>query len=230
MKRATEVFSFQRRRAESPLVEQVWQTRSEPEESFISAAVSNWEIVVTRQGSTAQLTVLGPETSATAATIPEDATFFGIQFSLGTFMPRLPPGQLVDRALTLTPAGRTSFWLDGSRLAIPTPDDVDALVAKLVRAGTLAHDPLVPAAMAGTAVGLSARSIQRRVSRATGLTPGAIRQIRRAQAAVELLGDGITPPDAAYRAGYSDQPHLTRSLKRFVGHTPAEIATSASAG
>jgi AraC-like DNA-binding protein len=230
MKRATEVFSFQRRPVESPLVEQVWQTRSEPEESFISAAVSNWEIVVTRQGSTAQLTVLGPETSATAATIPEDATFFGIQFRLGTFMPRLPPGQLVDRALTLPAAGNTSFWLDGSRLEIPTPDHVDAFVAKLVRAGTLAHDPLVPAVMAGRAARLSARSIQRRVSRATGLTPGAIRQIKRAQAAVELLCDGVAPPDAAYRAGYSDQPHLTRSLKRFVGQTPAEIATSASAG
>jgi Helix-turn-helix domain len=230
MKRATEVFSFQRRPVQSPLVEQVWQTRSEPEDSFISAAVSNWEIVVTRQGSTAELTIMGPETAATSATIPQDATFFGVQFGLGTFMPRLPPGQLVDRALTLTPAGKRSFWLDGSRLPIPTPDDVDAFVARLVGAGTLAHDPLVPAAMEGTALGLSARSIQRRVSRATGLTPGVIRQIKRAQAAVELLCDGMTPPDAAYRAGYSDQPHLTRSLKRFVGQTPAEIATSASAG
>jgi AraC-like DNA-binding protein len=28
----------------------------------------------------------------------------------------------------------------------------------------------------------------------------------------------------ARRAGYVDQPHLTRSLKRFVGQTPSQIA------
>jgi AraC-like DNA-binding protein len=30
--------------------------------------------------------------------------------------------------------------------------------------------------------------------------------------------------DAAYQAGYADQSHMTRSLKHFIGHTPAQIA------
>ena len=226
MRRARDVFTFEQGAAASPMVEQVWQTHSEPDDAFISVAVSHWEMVVTRQGASAQVTVLGPETTATAATIPQDAEFFGIQFSLGTFMPRLPPGPLVDRALTLPPAPRSSFWLDGSRFAIPGMDDVDAFVAALVRAGTLVHDPVVPAAVGGGVQALSARSVQRRVARATGLTPGAVRQIRRAQAAVELLADGVSPLDAAYQAGYTDQPHLTRSLRRFAGQTPAEIATA----
>ncbi|MCL4303751.1 MAG: hypothetical protein KJ077_49150 [Anaerolineae bacterium] len=29
--------------------------------------------------------------------------------------------------------------------------------------------------------------------------------------------------DVVYQAGYADQPHLTRSLKHFVGQTPAQI-------
>ena len=163
MKRAVELFTFERRSSRSPLIEQTWQTRSEPGESFISVAVSHWEIVVTRQRRTARLTVRGPE-------------FFGIQFSLGTFMPGLPPGQLVDGSLTLPRATRTSFWLDGAGWELPGPDNADVFVDRLVRAGLLVHDPVVPAALAGDVEGLSTRSVERRVSRATGLTRGAIAQ------------------------------------------------------
>jgi AraC-like DNA-binding protein len=41
---------------------------------------------------------------------------------------------------------------------------------------------------------------------------------------VELLGSGVPPLEVARRAGYADQPHLIRSLKRFVGQTPSQIA------
>jgi hypothetical protein len=199
-----------------------------PEEGFISVAASQWEMVVTRQDGPAWLTVLGPATTATTATIPEDAEFFGIRFSLGTFMPRLPPGLLVNRGLTLPPAIRTSVRLDGYRLELPGLDDVDAFVAKLVRTGLLVRDPIAETAVHGQVDGLSARSLQRRVSRATGLTRGGIRQIRRAEAAVRMLTEGVAPIDVALHAGYADQPHLTRSLRRFVGQTPAEILASAS--
>jgi hypothetical protein len=171
------------------------------EESFISVAVSHWEMVVTWQRGMARLTVRGPETRATTSPVPQDAEFFGIQFSLGTFMPGLPPGQLVDRSLTLPQATKTSFWLAGSRWELPGPDNADVFADRLVRAGLLVHDPVVPASLLGEAEGLSARSVERRVSRATGLTRGAIRQIRRAERAVELLSWG-------------------------VGKTPSQIATS----
>ena len=67
MKRAAELFTFELRSSRSPLIEQTWQTRSEPEQSFISVAVSHWEMVVTRQRGAARLTVRGPETTATTA-------------------------------------------------------------------------------------------------------------------------------------------------------------------
>src|SRR5262249_22875694 len=58
----------------------------------------------------------------------------------------------------------------------------------------------------------------------------AIGQIRRAERAAELLCRGVSPLDAAAQVGYPDQPHLTRSLKRFVGRTPSQIAISARGG
>jgi AraC-like DNA-binding protein len=227
MKRAVELFAFEGRSSRSPFIEETWQTRSEPEQSFISVAVTHWEMVVTRQRGTAHLTLRGPETAATMAPIPQDAEFFGIQFSLGTFMPGLPPGRLVDGLLTLPPSTSTSFWLDGSAWELPGPDNADVFVDRLVRAGLLVHDPVASAALQGDVAGLSTRSVERRVSQATGLTRGAIRQIRRAEAAVELLTRGVSPLDVARRAGYADQPHLTRSLTRFVGQTPSQIAASA---
>jgi hypothetical protein len=230
MKRAVELFTFERRSSRTPMVEQTWRTRSEPEDSFISVAVSHWKMVVTRQRGTARLTVRGPETKATTVAIPLEAEFFGIEFSLGSFMPSLPPGKLLDSSLTLPSATKTSFWLDGSEWELPGPDNADVFADKLVRAGLLVHDPVASAALQGDVEGLSTRSVERRMSRATGLTRGAIGQIRRAERAAEMLRRGVSPLDVAGKAGYADQSHLTRSLKRFLGQTPSKIATSARGG
>jgi hypothetical protein len=226
MKRAVELFALEARSSRSPLVEETWQARSEPEESFISVAVTHWEVVVTRQRGAARLTVRGPETRATTVPIPQDAEFFGIHFSVGTFMPGLPPGRLVDRAVTLPAATGGSFWLDGSAWELPGPDTADLFVDGLVRAGLLVHDPVVAEALHGDVEGFSSRSLERRVARATGLSRGAMGRIRRAERAVELLSRGVPASEVARRTGYADQPHLTRSLRRFVGQTPSQIGSS----
>jgi len=70
---------------------------------------------------------------------------------------------------------------------------------------------------------LSLRSVQRRFLRATGLTHGLVVQIERAQRAMKLLQQGVSILDTVDQAGYADQPHLTRALKRLVGQTPAQI-------
>lgn len=227
MKRALELFTLDRRPVCSPFVDETWRSRSEPEESFISVAASHWQMVVTRQWGAARLTVRGPETRATTVPIPHDAEFFGIRFTLGTFIPGLPPGRLVDRSLTLPQATSMSFLLNGSTWELPGPDNADVFVDRLIRAGLLVHDPVASAGVHGDVKGWSTRTVERRVSRATGLTGGAIRQIRRAEVAVELLTRGVSPVDVAHRAGYADQPHLTRSLKRFMGQTPSQIVNAA---
>jgi AraC-like DNA-binding protein len=228
VKRAVELFTIERRPSCSPFIEETWQTRSESEESFISVAASHWEMVVTRQQAAARLTVRGPETKATTVPIPQDAEFFGLQFSLGTYMPSLLPGHLVDRSLTLPPVTRTSFWLDGSAWELPGPGNADVFADRLVRAGLLVHDPVVSGALWGDVRGLSTRTVQRRVSRATGLTRGAIRQIHRTETALSLLAGGMSAAEVARRAGYADQSHLTRSFRRLVGQTPSQIVTSAA--
>ncbi len=227
MKRAVELFTLKTRSSRSVLVDETWQARSEPEESFISVAATHWEIVVTRQRGAARLTVRGPETLATAVPIPQDAEFFGIRFSVGTFMPGLPPSRLVDRAVILPAATPRSFWLDGSAWELPGPDTADVFVDRLARAGHIVHDPVVAEALHRDVEGFSRRSLERRVVRATGLSRGATARILRAERAVELLSRGVAASEVASRAGYTDQPHLTRSLRHLFGQTPAQIGSAA---
>jgi AraC-like DNA-binding protein len=223
MKRAAELFVIDEWGSDSGFVEKAWTSRSEPEPAFISIAVSRWQIVVTTQCDITQLTVRGPETRATVTPIPADAEFFGIVFSLGTFMPAVPLAGLVDRAVTLPAATPSSAWFDGSRWEIPTPANADVFVDRLVRQGLVVHDPVVAESLQADVDGVSTRTLQRRVARATGLTRSTIRQIARAEKAVEALGRGLSPQDVATLLGYADQAHLTRSLKRFIGQTPAQM-------
>ena len=98
-----------------------WQTHSEPEESFISVAVSHWEMVVTRQGDSARLTVRGPETRATTAPIPAGRRVLRDPVHARHVHAGAAAGQLVDRSVTLPPATRRSVRLDGSGWSFPEP-------------------------------------------------------------------------------------------------------------
>jgi AraC-like DNA-binding protein len=216
-------FVFDTRPSDSSFVEAIWRSQSEGGGSFISSAVSNMEMVVTKQKSAISFTVRGPETKASPAPIPEDAEFFGITFKLGTFMPDLPASELVDGSINLPEAASQSFWLYGSTWQFPNFDNADTFVDRLVRQGLLAHEPIVEAALHGQRKELSVRSVQRRFLRATGLTHKTLYQIERARYAMTLLQQGVSILDTVDQAGYYDQPHMTRSLKHLIGQTPAEI-------
>ncbi|MBI4779765.1 MAG: helix-turn-helix transcriptional regulator [Oscillatoriophycideae cyanobacterium NC_groundwater_1537_Pr4_S-0.65um_50_18] len=218
------IFFFEERVSDSSFVETIWRTRSENAGSFISRAVSHWEIVVTRQDGKTTLTLRGPETKATPAPCPANAEFLGIQFKLGTFMPHLPVSSLVDSAATLPEATSQSFWLHHSAWQFPSYDNADTFVDQLVREGLLVREPIVDAALRGQLQGRSLRSVQRHFIQATGLTHCTIQQIERARQAADLLEQGVSILDTAEQTGYADQSHLTRSLKRFIGQTPAQMS------
>lgn len=224
MESESKTFVFEMRSADSSLVEGIWRTRSEQAGSFISTATAHWEMVVTRYQGQTNLTVRGPETIATPADFPADMEFFGIIFKLGTFMPHLPLVKLMNRNdQTLPEATSQSFWLHGSAWQFPTYENVDTFIDRLMREELLAYEPVVEAIIQNRPLAMSVRSVQRRFLQATGLTRGTFEQIERAHQAAALLEQGASIADAVYGVGYADQPHLTRSLKRFVGQTPAQI-------
>lgn len=214
-------FTFEEKLSDSPLVGRVWRTQSDEVGSFTSQAVSNWEIVVwTYEGQT-NVTLRGPETRATVADTPADAEFFGIQFKLGTLIPHLPTTQRINSGLDLPKATSQSFWLNGSAWQFPEFENIDVFVKRLERSGLLVQDPIVNAVLQKQETNLSSRTVRRRFLQATGLTPKVIQQIERAKEAAQLLEQGSPIADVVYQTGFADQPHLTRSLKHFLGLTPA---------
>lgn len=212
------------RLSDSRLVERVWRSHSQSAGTLLSVAASSFEIVVTRHQGKTLLTVRGPETKATRADYPADAEWLGVRFKVGTFLPGLLPGSLLDRRdVTLPRASTRAFWLNGSAWEYPSFENADVFVSRLVRKGVIARDSVVEAVMHRRPQTLSLRSTQRRFLRATGITYSTWRQIERARHATSLLREGVSILDAVYQAGYFDQPHLTRSLTRRIGQTPAQI-------
>lgn len=189
-------------------------------------ASPRWSLVFWEQRGRTYGAVQGPESTASGAPVPEESTFFGIDFALGTTMPRLPVGGLVGGHAAIPDVGRTSFWLDGSAWRLPDYENAEAFVARLAREGVVVRDPLVADVVRGAEPDLSPRTVQRRFLAATGFTRGAVRQIDRARQAAILLQQGVPACEVVNRLGYFDQAHLAHSLRRFIGRT----ATSLRAG
>jgi hypothetical protein len=214
---------YRERRSDSPLVELVMTARVGYDGTTIRPAEIHWHLALARHQGQARLVLAGPLTSSGVVTVPEGAEILWIKLKLGAFMPHLPARELRDRETILPDAASNSFWLHGSTWQFPDYENVDTFVDRLATEDVLVYDPLVNEVLQDRPPDLSPRTIRHRFQQATGLTHGHVLQFERAQRAAGLLQRGASILDAVFEAGYYDQPHLTRSLKHWIGHTPAEI-------
>ncbi|TDE23799.1 helix-turn-helix domain-containing protein [Actinomadura sp. 6K520] len=214
---------FEIRPSDSPYIERVWRSRSHDVDQMTSVATSRWYLVFWERAGRTHAAVQGPESRASTAPVPEDAAFLGIAFSLGTSMPHLPIHRLVDGFAEIPDTTRRSFWLKGSTWSLPGYGDAELLVRRMVREEVLVRDPVVAAVLGGRPPKVSERTVQRRFVASTGLTRGAVRRIDRARRAAILLRDGVPAGEVVHRLGYFDQPHLARSLTRYIGRTAGRL-------
>ncbi|MCA9885448.1 MAG: AraC family transcriptional regulator [Anaerolineae bacterium] len=214
------------RPSDSPLIERVWRTQDEGTGTFLSQAKTCGMIVLSHYEGKTLVTVRGPETKAMAMDYTSTgAKFVGIEFKLGVFMPLFPPRKLLNQQdVNLPEASSQSFWLQGSAWQFPTYENADTFANRLIREGLLVHDPVVDAIVQGHPHDMALRTAQYRFARATGLSHQTVQLLERIQYAANLLARGVSILDTVEQAGYFDQPHLTRSMKRFLGETPAQIA------
>jgi len=191
----------------------------------IRPAECHWHMVLVRYGGVTHLRLSGPWTSAGELPYIEGVELLWIKLKLGTFMPHLPTGSLLDTEMVLPSSGSQSFWLKGAAWQFPNFENADTFVAKLVREELLTADPVVDAVLTGrmSAEDVASRTLRYRFAHATGLSPKHIQQVERAQRAAALLRHGVPILDTAHELGYYDQPHLTRDLRRWIGHTPAQL-------
>lgn len=216
---------YESRLSDSPYVEIIWRGHAEQDHAPVCPADVRWNLLFMQRGSRVRVSAEGATSQFVPKTQPEGLQFLVIKFRLGVFMPYLPAGALLNGDEVLPEAGGSrSFWLNGFSWQLPDFENVEAFVDRLVRHEILVTDPVVQAALHQQPLHVAERTVRRRFLQATGLTPQTIAQIERAQKAAALLGQGVSILDTVYTAGYADQPHLTRSLRRFFGQTPAQIA------
>lgn len=215
---------FEDRESDSPYVERVWRSHSERAGTFVSVAASHLQMVVSRVRDRIFFTLRGPETRATEADCPANGEWLGIRFALGTYLPKHPTGSLIDRQDEEMPGLGERFWLDDDSWEYPTFENAETFVRRLVQRGVIARDDAVAGALRGDDRALSRRTRQRHFINAAGVTLAKLRQIERARYATCLLRQDVSILDAVHVAGYFDQAHLARSVRHFIGQTPASIA------
>ncbi|WP_225830629.1 helix-turn-helix domain-containing protein [Streptomyces sp. NK08204] len=184
-----------------------------------------------------RLLVAGPDTRAY---VPEGPPRFwaGIRFFPGTAPALLgvPAHELRDSRVELAdlwPAARVRRLCDRIEAA---PDPVTALedIALEQAALSPAPDPLLrrlvecmeqgrPVSATAAELGIGARRLHRRCLTAFGYGPKTLARILRLRRALDLARSGVPYAETAVRAGYADQPHLSRDVRELAGRTLGEL-------
>ena len=192
----------------------------------------------------AKITVAGPSTRWIATERDGDSGTIGL---------RIPPGfagdvlraslvDLVDRvvpledvtdrsALDLRDAlarlgdGRGSIEHAAKLVARTTTTTATGSTATAIRRCAIRA---VPAAAVAAELGVSQRTLRRRMLSRFGYGYATLVRIERAARAQRLLSGGAAVAETATATGFADQPHLTREFRRFVGASPAQFAESSA--
>lgn len=105
---------------------------------------------------------------------------------------------------------------------------IDPLVGRVM--SILRADPTVSASALAAEVGLGARQLHRRCSRAVGFGPSTLRRLIRLEGFLRLScssGRRSGIAELAADSGYTDQQHLSHECRELTGRTPTELLACA---
>ena len=188
------------------------------------------------------LQLVGPDRSAWRARLAPGSAIAGVRLRPGAarmLLGRMPVDEVRDQQVPVELLTRDAAALTGRlaaagspRAAVEVLDDFVAGLAaryepdtaveqavRLLRSRATPHAPAL-----ADAVGLSERQLRRRFTEAVGYGPKTLHSILRFQRALDLGRTSATGlADVAYEAGYADQAHFTREVRRLAGMTPSEL-------
>jgi AraC-like DNA-binding protein len=90
----------------------------------------------------------------------------------------------------------------------------------------LSHEPRLSVERAADEQHVGRRQLERDFERWIGVSPRHLAQVARVQQLVRSTRAGATLADAAVHAGFADQPHMTRTVRRLTGLTPRGLVAS----
>jgi AraC-like DNA-binding protein len=225
--------SFYRERrpgAGHPFVECWWEQHvDERTDGYVQRVLPDAcaDLIVSSDG---RATVVGPATSVQLPHLSGGVRLRGLRLrtpAIGTAL-GLPAHELRDVEVPLGdlfPARTAARIADrvwrGDLTAALDPGAGDRRV-EFALSG-LARPAARVAEVAGS-LGLSERHLRRLVLTHTGLEPRTLRRVARFQRFLGLSAEeGRSLADLAFRAGYTDQAHLSRDVRALSGLTPAAL-------
>lgn len=211
------------RRSDSPFVARVNRVTYIGDTRGVTTPDGTWDVVIRSRRGRVEVLLTGQIVQPITLDYEQGDSYVSVAFKPDVYLPQRPGSSMFNRGVFQPLAGEDSFWLDNERLEIPTFDNAEQFVARLACRGLIARDRVVGRAVEGNLTQLDDRTLQRHFARVTGMTGKTLQQILRANRAAELLKHGARVADVASDLGYSDQSHLTNSLRRILGRTPGEI-------
>lgn len=207
----------------SPYVDSIWRGMADADLTLMYPADGRWNLCFRKVNDRVQVSVEGPLSQAVPQTHVAGVEWMVIKFRLGVFLPEVSASTCLDGSASLPNAAGQSFWLHGSAWQFPDFENADTFVNRLMRDEALQRNPFVSGALHGQLPTLVERTLRRHFQQTIGLTQSHIRQIERARDAMSLLQHDVPILDIVEQLHYADQPHLTRSMKRFMGYTPSQV-------
>jgi AraC-like DNA-binding protein len=137
--------------------------------------------------------------------------------------------RLADRLAEAETPARTADLLEDAMIErLPGVGEPDPALLAIVRTVTRERPPGVAIGRLLSELGLSERSLRRYCHDAFGYGPKMLERILRFQKFLRLLRRSSAPrlSRLAAEAGYADQAHLTREVRRLSGLTPRSFLTA----
>ena len=187
-----------------------------------------WDIAILKHGDDVHVLRTGLTTRSVVHQHDVDDEILVISFKPNTFMPLMPGEVMRDEGVLMEKFGRHNFWIGTDVREIPTLENADTFVERLVRDEIIVSNDIVASIVEGQPKAMSERTMQRHFLRTTGLTYKHFTLVQRAQKAMALLRMGRPAVDVALALGFADQAHMINSLKSIMGQTPGEIARAAA--
>lgn len=206
-----------------PWIDTVWQTVCLSDGIYKATPDGSWDLIRSvTPGKGSVVFLSGQATEPVDVPYVEGEHSVVISFAAHVYLARDKEVR-TGAAVRFLDVEEDEFSLDGVKLPLPTFLHAESLVDEMIAAGLLASDDVVARAFTEKPKAASKRSVQQHFKNTTGITQKDFQLIRRAQEAVRRLKAGDSAAAVAFDLGYTDQPHMIKSIKKIMGSLPSNL-------
>jgi hypothetical protein len=216
-------FKGRQRKSDSPFIESVWEGAAQRSGTHLTAADATIDLVCIKRKGVTRLLLSGPTSKVYAEPFEIGNEALTIRLRTGIYLPFATGVRLTDVEMFLPSANSKRFWLHSHSIAFPSFDNAEVFTEHLARMNLLSRSVPLESALQNRSSPGTIRTMQRHCQAITGLTMSRIRQIKRAEAARNLLITNYSLTQIAYDVGYSNPGHMTNAFKYFFGRTPSTL-------